>query len=93
MGCNSPTRELLECLGLAAQIAGSDMPADVSGHLGPPVVPGDKLQCLEEASMTGDSCVVVLFHDSAAEVLVPRDNNLAMEVEQTGVDTPLGRLG
>ena len=43
--------------------------------------------------MTGNSCVVVLLQDPAAEVLVPRDNNLATEVEQTGVDMPCGRPG
>jgi hypothetical protein len=34
-------REFPESLGAAAQVAGCHVPADVSGHLGPPVVPGE----------------------------------------------------
>jgi hypothetical protein len=37
---------------------------DVVGHLGPPVVPGDKLEGLEAACMSGDVRIVVLFNDT-----------------------------
>ena len=36
---------------------------------------------------------MVLLQNPTAEVLVPRDNNLAAEVKQAGVDTPLGGPG
>jgi hypothetical protein len=37
---------------------------DVAGHLGPPVVAGNKLKGLEAACMSGDACIVVLFDDT-----------------------------
>jgi hypothetical protein len=54
-------REFPERLSPAAQVASRNVPADVTGQLGPPVVPGDKLQRLEAAGMSGDLGVVVLL--------------------------------
>jgi hypothetical protein len=88
-----PDQKPSECLGPTAQVAGRNVPADVSGYLGPPVVLGDELQRLEVASMTSDPGIVVLLQNLAAQILVPRDNILATEVQESGLDVPLGRLG
>lgn len=74
--------KLLEHLCPVACITGSDVLADMSGQLGPPVVPGDKLQPLKVASMPGNPHVVVLLHDPAMEVLIPWYNNLAAKQEE-----------
>jgi hypothetical protein len=71
--------KLPKCFHLVACIAGSDVLADVSGQLGPPVVLGDELQCLEVASVPCDLYVVVLLHDPATEVLIPQHDNLAVK--------------
>src|ERR1700712_5856657 len=85
--------ELPERFGSAAQITGCNVPADVTGHLGPPVVPGGELQHLEATGMTGEPGVVVLLQNPTAEVFVPRNNNLTAEVEQPSVNMPLGGPG
>jgi hypothetical protein len=46
-----------------AQVTVLHIDADVAGHLGPPVVPGDELEGLEAACMSGDARIVVLFDD------------------------------
>jgi hypothetical protein len=43
-------------LRLVVRVASPNILADVSVQLGPPVVPGDELQCLEVASMSSDPC-------------------------------------
>jgi hypothetical protein len=68
--------ELLERLCLVACVTGSDILANVVGQLGPPVVPGDELQCLEAASMSGNPCVVVLLHNLVTEVRIYSDPGL-----------------
>jgi hypothetical protein len=73
----------LEHLGLVACIAGSDILVDVSGQLGPPVVLGDELQHLEVAGMSSNPHIVVLLHDLATEVFIPRHNNLAVRQEES----------
>jgi hypothetical protein len=66
-----------------AHITGSDILADVSGQLGPPVVLGDQLQHLEVASVFGDPHVVVLLHNPATEVLIPQHDNLVAKQEES----------
>ena len=39
--------------------------------------------------MPSNAGVVVLLQDPATKVLVPGNNDLAMEIEQTGLDMPL----
>ena len=41
-------------LGLHAEVAGLDIEADIVGHLGPPVVACNQLQCLPASSMTSN---------------------------------------
>jgi hypothetical protein len=72
-----------ECLHLVARVTGSDILANVSGQLGPPIVPGDELQCLEVASVSSDPRVMVLLHNPAKEVLIPQHDNLAMKQEES----------
>jgi hypothetical protein len=76
-----------------AHITGSEILADVSGQLGPLVVPGDELQRLEVTSMSGDPRVMVLLHNLATEVLIPRHDNLAMKQDESVRDLPFGRAG
>jgi hypothetical protein len=71
-----------------ARITGSDVLADVAGQLGPPVVPGDQLQRLEAASMSGDPRVMVLFYNPATDVLIPWHNDLAAKQEESVRDLP-----
>jgi hypothetical protein len=78
--------KLLECLCLVAYVTGSDVLADMSGQLGPPVVPGDELQCLEVASVSGSPRVMVLLRDPAIEVLIPWHDNLATKQEESVQD-------
>jgi hypothetical protein len=73
----------LECLRPVAHITGSNVLADVLGQLGPPVVPGDELQCLEVASISGNLRVVVLLHNPTTEVLIPWHDNLATKQEES----------
>jgi hypothetical protein len=42
-------------LGPHAEVAGLDIEADIAGHLGPPVVARDQLQCLPASSVTSDA--------------------------------------
>jgi hypothetical protein len=74
--------QLLERLCPVARVAGSDILTNVSGKLGPPVAPGDKLQHLEVASMSGNPHVVVLLHDPTIEVLIPWHDYLATKQEE-----------
>jgi hypothetical protein len=76
-----------------AHIAGSDVVADVSGQLEPPVVLGDEFQSLEAASIPGNLYVGVLHHDLTTEVLILQHNNFAAEQEESILDLPLGRVG
>jgi hypothetical protein len=76
-----------------ARITGSDVLADVLGQLGPPVVPGDQLQRLEAASMSGDPRVMVLLHNPATEVLIPWYDDLATEQEESVRGVPFGLAG
>jgi hypothetical protein len=75
--------KLPKCLLLVARVAGSNILADVLGQLGPPVVLGDELQCLEAAGVSSDPRVIVLLHNPAAEVLIPWHNNLTMKQEES----------
>jgi hypothetical protein len=64
-----------------AQITGLDIDADVSGHLGPPIVAGYKLEGLKAACMSSDACIVVLFDDTTPKVSIIRDIDLTAEHE------------
>ena len=66
-------------LGLHAEVAGLDIEADVAGHLGPPVVVHDQLQCLPASGVASDARVMVLFHNATVEVSVSRDIDLPTE--------------
>jgi hypothetical protein len=66
---------------LVAQITGLDIDADVSGHLGPPIVAGYMLEGLKAACMSSDVCIVVLFDDTTPKVSVIRDIDLTTEHE------------
>src|SRR6266567_5146806 len=46
-----PNRRVSLCLGPEAEVASGDVSADVSGHVWPPVVPGDKFQGLKSTRM------------------------------------------
>jgi hypothetical protein len=85
--------KLLERLCLVSRVAGSNVLADVSGQLGPPVVPGDELQHLEAASMSSDPGVMVLLHNPVTEVLILRHDNLAMKQEEPVQGLPFGQRG
>jgi hypothetical protein len=61
------------------QIAGLDIDADVTGHLGPPVVVGYELKGLEAACMSRDARIVVLFDDTTPQVSVIGDIDLTAE--------------
>jgi hypothetical protein len=63
------------------QIAGLDIDADVTGHLGPPVVAGDELEGLEAACMSCDARIVVLLDDTTPQVSVTGDIDLTTEHE------------
>jgi hypothetical protein len=56
-----------------AQITGLDIDADVSGHLGPPIIAGYELEGLKAACMSSNACIVVLFDDTTLKVSVIRD--------------------
>jgi hypothetical protein len=43
--------------------------------------------------MPGNPGVVMLLQDPTAKVFVPRDDNLAAEIEQPTFDVPFGRPG
>jgi hypothetical protein len=64
-----------------AQITGLDIDADVSGHLGPPIIAGYELEGLKAACMSSDVCIVVLFNDTTPKVSVIRDIDLTAEHE------------
>jgi hypothetical protein len=66
-----------------ACIAGSDLLADMSGQLGPPVVLGVELQCLEAAGVSSNLRVMVLLHDLTIEVLIPQHDNFAAKQEES----------
>jgi hypothetical protein len=55
--------------------------ADVTGHLGPPVVAGYELKGLEAACMSGNACIVVLLNDVMPQFSVFGDIDLTMELE------------
>jgi hypothetical protein len=64
-----------------AQITGLDIDADVSGHLGPPIIAGYELEGFKAACMSSDACIVVLFDDMTLKVSVIRDIDLTAEHE------------
>jgi hypothetical protein len=64
-----------------AQITGLDIDANVSGHLGPPIIAGYELEGLEAACMSSDACIVVLFDNTTPKVSVIRDIDLTVEHE------------
>jgi hypothetical protein len=64
-----------------ARITGLDIDADVSGHLGPPIIAGYELEGLKVACMSSDTCIVVLFDDTTPKVSVIRDIDLTTEHE------------
>jgi len=51
-------REAALRFGSEAEVAVSNILADESGHVRPPVIPGDELQCFEAAGMTSYSRVM-----------------------------------
>jgi hypothetical protein len=55
--------------------------ADVTGHLGPPVIAGYELEGLEAACMSGDARIVVLLDDTTPQVSVFGDIDLTAEHE------------
>jgi hypothetical protein len=63
------------------QITGLDIDANVTGHLGPPVVAGYELEGLEAACMSRNARIVVLFDDTTPQVSVIGDIDLPMEHE------------
>jgi hypothetical protein len=63
------------------QITGLDIDADVTGHLGPPVVAGYELEGLEVAYISRDARIVVLFDDTTPQVSVIGDIDLTVEHE------------
>jgi hypothetical protein len=64
-----------------AQITGLDIDADVSGHLGPPIIVGYELEGLKAACMSSDACIVVLFDDTTPKVSVIGEIDLTAEHE------------
>jgi hypothetical protein len=66
---------------LVAQVAVLHVDADIAGHLGPPVVAGYELKCLEAACMSRDARIVVLFDDTTPQVSVFGDIYLTVEHE------------
>jgi hypothetical protein len=66
---------------LVAQIIGLDIDANVSGHLGPPIIAGYKLKGLKATCISSDACIVVLFDNTTPEVSVIRDIDLTAEHE------------
>jgi hypothetical protein len=74
-------RSLTLHLRLVAQITGIDIDTNVTGHLGPPVIVGYKLEGLEAAYMSGDAHIVVLFDDTTPQVSVFGDIDLTVEHE------------
>jgi hypothetical protein len=63
------------------QITGLDIDANVTGHLGPPVVAGYELEGLEAACMSRDARIMVLFDDTTPQVSVIGDIDLTAENE------------
>jgi len=61
-------REAALRFGSEAEVAVSNILADESGHVRPPVIPGDELQCFEAAGVTSYPRVMAERDDSAAEV-------------------------
>jgi hypothetical protein len=66
---------------LVAQITGLDIDADVSGHLGPPIIAGYELEGLKAACMSSNVCIMVLFDDTTPKVSVIGDIDLTVEHE------------
>jgi hypothetical protein len=64
-----------------AQITGLDIDANVTGHLGPPVVAGYELEGLEVACMSGNARIVVLLNDTMPQFSVFGDIDLTAEHE------------
>jgi hypothetical protein len=64
-----------------AQITGLDIDANVSGHLGPPIIAGYELEGLKAASMSSYVCIVVLLNNTTPKVSVIRDIDLTAEHE------------
>jgi hypothetical protein len=63
------------------QTTGLDIDADVTGHLGPPVVAGYELEGLEVACMSRDARIVMLLDDTTPQVSVIGDIDLTVEHE------------
>src|ERR1700761_4364068 len=89
-GVEFTDQELPERLPPAAEVTCGDVPADMAGHLRPPVIPRHQLQRLEPTGMTGDPGVVVLLEDAPAEILVPGNNDFTSEVQEPTLGVPLG---
>jgi hypothetical protein len=64
-----------------AQITMLIVGANVTGHLGPPIIAGYELEGLKAACMSSDACIVVLFDDTTLKVFVIRDVDLTAEHE------------
>src|SRR6267154_5496698 len=65
--------------------------ANVAGHLWPPVVAGDELQCLPVSRMSCYSGVMVLGWDAAAQLRIRRHIDSVLETEESIVLRPLRR--
>jgi hypothetical protein len=64
-----------------AQITVFNVHADVTGHLGPPIIAGYELEGLEAACVSSDACIVVLLDDTTPKVSVVGDIDLTAEHE------------
>jgi hypothetical protein len=78
-GWSSPIVSSMLHFSLVTQVTVLHINANVTGHLGPPVVTGYELEGLEVACMSGDVCIMVLFDDMAPQVSVIGDIDLTVE--------------
>lgn len=62
------------------EVTGRDIFPNVSGHLGPPVIPGYQFQGFPSTSMSGDPSVMTEGRDTPAKIKVVGNIGLSMEI-------------
>src|SRR5271168_744942 len=85
-------RWLSDHLGTQAHVTGRNIFADVSGHLGPPIVARDQLQRFPPSTMSSNFGVMAEGNNPTSKVCEVRDIDLTVEVQKTLGLGPLCRL-
>jgi hypothetical protein len=73
-----------------AHVACGNIPANVPGHIGPPVVTRHELQSLPTSSVSGDLGVMAKRDYPTAQICRIRNVDFSTEIKQTVGEGPLG---